>query len=167
VDGTAYCAKQTFIWEEGSSHTISVGTIQGTGETRYVFNNWSDGGNSSHSIVMGANATTYTANFTTQYQLTSSVSPLSGGSINISPASADGYYARGKTVRLSATANNQYAFSGWSGGLMGTTNPQELVMSAPRHVTATFRLAGRSPSRLPPRDSSRALMKRSKTRPGR
>jgi len=149
VDGVEFATSQSFSWEPGSSHTISVVVPPASGGTRYVFANWSDGGASSHTIIVPAESTTYTANFTTQYRLTTSISPLGGGSVIAIPVSADGYYASGSTVQLSATANSGYYFLAWSGDVTGTTNPQTIIMSAPRNVNATFRRVNTIPSRLP------------------
>jgi uncharacterized repeat protein (TIGR02543 family) len=152
VDGTAYSSSQTFAWEQGSNHTIEAALPQpGSVGTRYVFANWSDGGAMSHTITIPASATTYTANFTTQYLLTTSVSPQDGGSIGTSPTSADGYYAAGASVQLTATASGGYIFSGWGGSATGTATSKTLTMSAPRSVSANFqRAAGFRPPRLSP-----------------
>ncbi|MBN1567289.1 MAG: hypothetical protein JXA73_05555 [Acidobacteria bacterium] len=160
VDGITYTASQTFSWETGSSHTISVATPQGSSDTQYAFASWSDGGAGSHTITVPAEATTYTANFETQYLLTMAVSPLGGGSISASPARVDGYYAGGSTVQISAVPNSGYVFSGWSGDVAGTTNPQMMTMSAPRSVTANFRRVRIVPSRTPPRPSRPAPLRR-------
>lgn len=74
----------------GSSHTIATTSPQsgGTG-IQYVFDNWSDRVAISHSITVPPTATTYTASFNTQYQLTTRASPPADGTV--SPAS-DGYY---------------------------------------------------------------------------
>ena len=56
--------------------------------------------------------TTYTANFTTQYYLTTAVSPAGAG--NISPAS--GWYNSESVVTVSATANSTRPFSGYGLG---------------------------------------------------
>jgi hypothetical protein len=104
-----------------------------------VFGNWSDGGTISHTITVPAASTTYIANFATRYLLTTSVSgPNNAGTINASPASADGYYDSSRPVQLTAIANSGYSFSGWSGDLAGSANPQLITMSAPRNVTAGF-----------------------------
>jgi hypothetical protein len=160
VDGTTYSTPQTFSWLAGSSHEISVATPQGTAGTRYVFAGWSDGGTISHSIIVPENPTTYTAGFTTQYLLTTSVSPQSSGTIAASPASPDGYYESGTVVQLRAIANRGYSFWTWSGDLRGTANPQTVTMSAPRNATSAFRLARLVPSRLPPPTPRRAPMPR-------
>jgi uncharacterized protein (TIGR03437 family) len=71
VDGQTYTAPQTFQWTQMSQHTIGTSSPQtGAGGARETFANWSDGGAISHTISVGAAASTYTANFT------QSVSPL-------------------------------------------------------------------------------------------
>src|SRR5438105_2653667 len=82
--------------------------------TQYVFQRWSDGGGISHSVTPST-ATTYTASFKTQYYLTTSAG--TGG--NISPAS--GYFD--STVQVSATANTNYGFTGFTGDLTGPIIP--------------------------------------------
>jgi hypothetical protein len=138
VDGQPYTGSQTFSWVVGNSHTIAATTPQGSGGTRYVFANWSDSGAISHAVTVPANATTYTAQFTTQYLLTTAVSPSAGGTVVTNPSSTDGYYTSGASVQLTATANSSYVFFSWSGDLTGSTNPQSVTMSAPRSATANF-----------------------------
>jgi hypothetical protein len=70
----------------------------------------------------------------TQYYLTTSVSPVGAGSIT--PAS--GLYNSGTVVTVTATAYNGYQFSGFSGALSGTTNPQNLTITGTTSVTANF-----------------------------
>ena len=70
--------------------TIAAPGPQGTG-TRSVFSSWSDSGAQSHTVTITAgSATTYTATFTTQYLLTTSVT--GSGTITPNPSSSDGYY---------------------------------------------------------------------------
>jgi len=100
VDSKPYTAPQTFNWNPGDGHTIGTTSPQsGAAGTQYVFANWSDQGAQSHSVTAPSSNTTYTANFTTQYQLT--VSGNTGGSVG--PASGD--YNAGQSVTLSATPN--------------------------------------------------------------
>jgi uncharacterized protein (TIGR03437 family) len=142
VDGIGQTAPQAFSWTPGTVHSIGVSSPQQSGTTRYVFAAWSDGGAQTHSITVSPSVTTYTASFTTNYQLIASASPAAGGTVTASPASPDGYYSVGSSVQLTATANPGYRFSGWSGDLTGSANPQSLVMSAPRNVTAVFSASG-------------------------
>jgi hypothetical protein len=139
VDGQALTAPQTFNWAPGSGHTVAVGSPQnGAAGTRYAWSGWSDGGALSHTITMASSTATYTANFTTQYLLTLATSPSGGGSLVANPASADRYYSNGTSVQVAATANSGYQFGGFAGDLTGATNPQSVVMSAPRSVTGNF-----------------------------
>jgi Leucine-rich repeat (LRR) protein len=138
VDGITYTSAQAFIWTAGSNHTIYTISPQETSRTRYLFSGWSDGGEISHTITVPPEPITYTANFATQHRLTAAVSPASGGRVETSPASTDGYFPSGQQVQLTAIANTGYSFSAWSGDLAGTANSQTITMSSPRNVTATF-----------------------------
>ena len=144
VDGTAFTTPAAFNWTPGSSHTLATTSPQGSG-TRYSFASWSDGGAQTHSVTAPSAAGTYTASFTTQYLLTTSVSPAGSGTITANPSSTDGYYNAGMAVQLSAAASGINHFSSFSGDLTGITNPQSIAMSAPHNVTANF---GAAPAAL-------------------
>ncbi|HSK70056.1 MAG TPA: FG-GAP-like repeat-containing protein, partial [Pyrinomonadaceae bacterium] len=139
VDGTSYTTTRTFSWTPGSSHTISTTSPQsgGTG-VRYVWSNWSDGGAISHTVSPTSNIT-YTANFITQYQLTTNANPTNGGTVN--PASGNWYNAA-QQVQISATPNSGFSFNGWtgagSGSYSGTNNSQIITMNSPISQTANF-----------------------------
>jgi hypothetical protein len=137
VDGTAYTAPISFAWAPSSNHTLNVGSPQGTG-TRYAFTSWSDSGAQLHTIVVPNSATTYTATFATQYLLTTGIVPPASGTITAVPSSSDGYYNSGTSVQLTGVPAAGYPFSNFTGDLTGGINPQSIVMSAPRSVTANF-----------------------------
>ncbi len=110
VDGTSYTTEQVFNWQPGSQHTIATTTLQaGTAGTQYVFDNWSDGGAISHEITAPAIATTYTANFTTQYYLTMNTG--TGGTV----APASGWHNAGAALQITATPDGAYSFCSWTG----------------------------------------------------
>ena len=134
VDGTPYTAPQQFTWLAGSNHTLSTSTPQaGTPGTRYVFANWSQGGNITQNITV-TSSTTYIANFTTEYLLTTSVSPAAGGSIT-----PGGWISANNLIfAILATANAGYQFAGFSGDLTSTANPHSLLMDGPKNVVANF-----------------------------
>ncbi len=138
VDGTDYTTARTFSWDVGSRHTIATTSPQTATGTRYIFANWSDEGAISHTIGVGELPETYTANFTTQYSLATAVSPSGSGTVSANPPSADGFYGSAASVQVTATPVAENKFAGWSGDLTGTANPQTIVMSAPRSVTASF-----------------------------
>jgi len=133
--GVAQTAPQTLNLSLGS-HTIAVAATQGgPAGTQYVFTGWSDGGSVAHSINVAGGAATYTASVKTQYQLTISALPVGGGTV--SPPGG-GYYDAGTMVSILASANAGNAFTAWSGGLSGSTNPQAIAMNAAHGVTANF-----------------------------
>ena len=136
VDGSTLTAPQTLNCSPGSYHSLSVNSPQGSGGTQSVFTNWSDGGSQSHTITCPSFATTFTAGFQTQYQLTTSASPAAGGTVT--PAGG-GLYNSGTVVPISATANSGYSFTGWSGSVASPGSASTTVtMNAPQTVTANF-----------------------------
>jgi hypothetical protein len=134
VDSVGCTSPCNFQWTPGSTHTLAAANQAGATGTQYLFANWSDGLAATHTVTAPSAATTYTATFTTQYFLTTSASPLAGGTIT--PSS--GWYNAGTVVSVSAAANAGYQFTGFTGALSGTTTPQNVTMSAAATVTATF-----------------------------
>jgi uncharacterized repeat protein (TIGR02543 family) len=126
------------VWEflPGASHTLSVAPLPvGTG-VQYVFSSWSDGGTESHTVSPVA-PTTYTAYFTTQYQLTTASSNDAWGSIT--PADGAHWYGAGSVAGVTATPSTGYSFTGWSGGACSTQSTTcNVTMNAPASVTANF-----------------------------
>ena len=121
----------------GTSHVIATQTPQaGPAGVQYAWMNWSDSGAVSHIITIPATATTYTANFQTQYQLTISVTPAIGGAVT--PVSG-GFYNAASVVPVVATASPGYSFNGWTGAVaIPTTASTTVTMSAPESITANF-----------------------------
>ena len=70
--------------------------------------------------------------------LSVSVVPIGAGTVTLSPQASGSYYSSGGSVQLTAAAVPGYTFSNFSGALSGSTNPQSLVMSAPKSVAAVF-----------------------------
>jgi hypothetical protein len=139
VDETTYSTPTTLTLVVGSTHTISISSPQGLAGTKDTFVSWSDGGTLSHTITVSASGT-YTASFTTSYLLTIAANPASGGTVT--PPSGT-YYPASTSVALSASPNNGYAFSGWTGNVVSTTNASTTItMSAPETVTASFSSSG-------------------------
>ncbi|MBI5967806.1 MAG: hypothetical protein HY882_08125 [Deltaproteobacteria bacterium] len=136
MDGVSYPAPYTFDWEAGSVHTISVVSPQdGPPGTRYVFYSWSDGGAPEHQIKVASVSDIYTANFTTQYSLTTGASPAGGGMVS---PSGTNRYDSGQSVSISAAASVEYIFWQWLWHLSGSANPTFLIMNGPKSVTGQF-----------------------------
>ena len=66
--------------------------------------------------------------------LTVTASPSEGGSV--SPQ--EGTYDAGTTVEVTATANTDYSFTGWTGDFEGSSNPVTLTMLTDQTLTANF-----------------------------
>ena len=104
--------------------------------------------------LTGANAGTFSGNIThtssgattvnvatggtvaIYYTLTTSATPTAGGNVTLNPTG--GSYASGTVVTLTAVPSSGYIFTGWSGGLSGSTNPTTITMDGNKSVTATF-----------------------------
>jgi hypothetical protein len=130
VDGTSYTTPQTFKWNPGDTHLLATTALQpGATGTQYVFASWSNGGAMTQGLTVPAIATTYTANFTTQFLLTTTVSPANSGTLT----PATGYVNAGSVVTLAETPANGYQFTAYSSGVTSPFN-----MTAPTSVVANF-----------------------------
>ena len=141
VDGSSYSPPHIFTWTAGSSHNISTPSPQynSAGTIRYTFANWSDGGSQTHSVSPSTN-TTFTAMFTSQYLLSTNVSPIGAGSV-----SGEGWYNPNTVVNLIATANSGYEFASWTGDTTGTSPTTSIVINGPKSVISNFRPVDTTP----------------------
>ena len=137
VDGVTYSSSQTFSWAQGSSHAIATTSPQaGTAGTRYTFTSWSDSGAPNHTIIVPSATTTYTANFSTEYLLTTTASPVVAGTV--SPISGT-WYPAGTIVPVKAFTNAGYSFVSWNGLVANSNNVATTVtMSGPQTITANL-----------------------------
>jgi hypothetical protein len=136
VDGTSYTSTQTFTWTPGSNHTIATSSPQsGATGTQYVWTNWSDSGAMSHTVSPNV-ATTYTANFTTQYLLTMNFGP--GGIVR----PTTGFYDSGQAVNISVSPAANFSFNGWTGtgtgSFTGIFKSATVTMNGPITEAAAF-----------------------------
>ena len=87
-------------------------------------------------IFSSGSTTNLPLTVTTRFTLTINIAPPGAGYVSKSPSKSA--YNSGEQVRLTATANPGYTFSGWSGGASGTTNPITITMNSKKTVTANF-----------------------------
>ncbi len=148
VDGSYWPDPMNFssfynsAWSVGSTHSISVDATQWpwTGNTRYVYSSWSDGGAETHNIVAPSTSTTYTATLTPQYYLSDYAIEDCAGSVGVVPGSptGDGFYNSGTLLTFTETPNTGWDFTEWQNSLTGTTNPQSITMNDELLVNADY-----------------------------
>jgi hypothetical protein len=146
VDGRTYKTPNRFTWETGSSHVVSVPSPQGGNKRKYDFLYWSDNGPAEHTIVAPSSSTTYTAYFTTQFNLTTDVNNVDGGMVTVDGVMAtplgETWYNEGQTVTLSASPYFDRYFVGWlnkSGAMISKDNPLAITMDGPKTIKAKFK----------------------------
>ena len=116
----------------GVAVPATVNTTGGNGNGVGQFTSTCSGGQDVAGNIAAPVSATFTV--TATYTLTTSVSPAGGGSIT--PATKT--YPANTTVQVKAKAAAGYAFSGFSGSLTGTTNPQSITLTANANVVANF-----------------------------
>jgi hypothetical protein len=105
----------------------------------YLFNGWSGdltGFKNPDTLLMNANKNV-TGNFVKAGPFTITVNIVGSGAVTLNPPG--GVYAGGTVVTLTATPASGFKFTGWSGGLSGTSNPASLMLTSDKTITATFK----------------------------
>ena len=126
-----------YLVDSGSTWSVSQAsggsasaTLAGSGRTQRWF--------TTHSVTGTASATTITFAFQHQYYLTMNVSSSAAGSVT--PGS--GWYNKGQTVTIKATAKTGHTFKSWagtgSGSYAGTSASHTITMNATVTETANF-----------------------------
>jgi hypothetical protein len=131
----------------GSLHSVAAPQyIPGrTTDTRAAFQSWSDGLGRAHTITAPAASTsakfglTYIEQYRLSVQATSNLAATPGGSVNVAPASADGFYNNASQVTLTAMPAVNFAFDHYQGSVQSTKPTVHLSIDAPRQVTAVFK----------------------------
>ena len=147
VDGAPTTAPQSFNWSPGSSHTVDIADPQflsSDSTTRYLFGRWSDNQPKSHAITASSTVTVFEVSFIQQFKMTTGSTPSNGGTVSVSPPSADGFYTNNATVTLTASPASGFRFLVWGpSGILGqyhgySDNPVTFPMKNPLTYAATF-----------------------------
>jgi hypothetical protein len=134
VDGVEYSMPQVFTWTPHHVHMIATTSPQAeTGDTRRTFTGWSDGGAISRAIVTPNTSGSFTANFVTQYLLTTAADPSSAGTVT-----SGGWFNANSVVTLTAVPSAGYRFDRYTGDLTTTSNPVNVTITGPKLITAHF-----------------------------
>ena len=122
--------------EYEAGQTVSV---TATPQGEYLFKDWSDGNTDATRTITVSSNSTLTANFEKRkYPLTINFEGEGEVLEEIVNAGRTTDYDSGTTVKLTAQAAAEWVFVGWQGALNGTSNPQQLLISEPKEVTAVF-----------------------------
>jgi uncharacterized repeat protein (TIGR02543 family) len=123
--------------DQWTYHYDDLVTLTATADPGWTFDSWSDGVTSSENPLelLIKDDINVTATFT-QDEYTLTVSTVSSGSVAKDPDQWTYHY--GDVVELTATPVGGYLFSGWSGDLTGSTNPDTITIDGDNTVTATF-----------------------------
>ncbi|HLK61821.1 MAG TPA: metallophosphoesterase [Bryobacteraceae bacterium] len=139
IDGTNYNLPVTLNLPYNSGHKATAQTLVGSG-VQERFLGWP--GNVPNFDFTVTAPVTYPVNFQQYVQITSGSNPAAAGSMTIIPSSADGYYATGTALHLTATANTGYSFNRFHNQPLGQ-NPLDFTPAdVPVDLTAEFNPAG-------------------------
>ena len=121
---------------ENSYATGTLVDVTATPAVGFTFDHWSGNctGSGTCQVTMDGDKTV-TAHFT-QNEYTLTVNLVGSGTVN---RSIPGPYHYGDSVTLTAVGStNYYRLEGWSGDLIGSTNPADVTINGNKTITATF-----------------------------
>ena len=106
-----------------------------TPQTRYTFEDWWDGSTDNPRTFSPdpTQQTVISADFLTEYQLTTQVSPNGSGIVT-----GAGFYPAGTSATIDAFPQPGLVFTGYTGAASGVATPQSLVVNGPETVTGFF-----------------------------
>jgi hypothetical protein len=131
VNGTNFTGSKTFNVAPGTILNVSAPSPQVSNGTQNLFDHWSDLGLPAHAITAPAQATTFTASFNTQFQLTEVLAGTGSGTLT--PASGS-FFDPNTPVTLTEKPAACSEFVSYSANApAGVVN-----MTMPQSVTATF-----------------------------
>ena len=142
VNGTTYTSPSLFAWNIGSSQQLSAVSPQIFGSTRYLFQNWSNAGDTINNITISTGVSNYTCNYRAQFKLITSVSPAVGVTVN----GGNLFYDSAATVNFSPSATTviyngkTYYFQRWVGAGNNSyngTNPNGTINAMSNVIVQT------------------------------
>ncbi|MEO8664898.1 MAG: T9SS type A sorting domain-containing protein [Ignavibacteria bacterium] len=113
INGTTYNQTQQLPFVNGSLVTVQAVSPRTIGNNQYVFSNWSDGGDTTHTVTINSN-TNLTATYKIQYRLliSSAQGNTFGGNLYYDSTTNATF---GVNSRIVINAGITYYFRGWTG----------------------------------------------------
>lgn len=138
VDNVVYTTAGLYTWDLNSSHTLAAIQPQGTGSIRYLFDNWSNNGDSVQNVTITPAVNQYIVNYKIQFKLVTLATPGGIGPL-ITISGGNEFYDSSTVVNLSVSPlqvqfnNMTYYFQRWlgngNGSYTGTEPNVQLTMN--------------------------------------
>lgn len=122
VNGNPYNSKQDFVFTNGTVINVQAISPYEVTSTKYIFQNWSDAGDTSHNVTIN-NPMTLTAFYKINFKLIiySTIPFTFGGNLYYDSAMSVQFGVTGRVVNYNG---QQYVFRGWNGSGSGSyTSP--------------------------------------------
>ncbi|MEJ2722092.1 MAG: InlB B-repeat-containing protein, partial [bacterium] len=131
-EGSVVASPDTTRFVDGD--TVIVEAVPDPG---WVFDSWADGlsGSANPETLLMVSDTTVTANFAAE-AYTVTLNTVGAGSVTKLPDQAS--YLYGDTVIVEAVPDSGWVFDSWSDGLVGSENPDTIIVTQNLNVTANF-----------------------------
>jgi len=133
VNNVQYVTRQSFIFNLGTSLTLQALSPKIVGGAKYIYQNWSQGGDTTQTFTVNS-AATYTANYKVQFRLilSSSIGNSFGGGLFYDSAVT---FQFGVNSRFFTTGGLTYQFKGWTGSGTGSyTSPDSSGLDTIRSI---------------------------------
>ncbi|MBD3386968.1 hypothetical protein GF407_18840 [candidate division KSB1 bacterium] len=137
IDGVKYTTPQLFDWIPESQHLVAAVTPQPVTESqRYVFESWSHGLDTTHTLVAPNDSARYVADYKMQYYL--DVQSLYG------EVEGRGWHDESSRVDVSVDSlvmmndSIRYQFVSWQGDIQNSANPCRLQIDRPLSLVAEW-----------------------------
>lgn len=120
VDNHPYNVSQLFTWDLNSNHTLAAVQPQGSGTIRYLFESWSNNGDSVQTVTIIPSMSQYIVNYKVQYLLAAPVIPGGIGPL-VTITGGNEFYDSSAVANLSISPlhvqfnNTTYYFQRWQG----------------------------------------------------
>jgi uncharacterized protein (TIGR03437 family) len=139
VDGAA-CTTPCILLDKPTGAQVQIvapASVSPDAFRRYTFASWNVNSSLNTIVVsIGDHAQILTASYQAFYKLSTSSQPANQAAFTLLPSSADGFYADGTQISVTAVPQNGFRFKQWAGDLSGTSLTSSVTISAPRSAVA-------------------------------